>query len=120
MTTSDIINAVSVIVCAGVLMTPIIIMAILATRARLKEARQIRQNMASGVYAKWDKTQVNRLRTMTLVQMFLLLSFFIWIVTGFLETSKIFSTLRLVVLASIFITMFILGFTINRTIVKGK
>ena len=118
------VNIIASIFCTGLflvaLMSPVIIAAILGTRARLKEAKQIQQNLVSGVYSQWDKAKSNRLRMMILSQLVLLLSFFIWAITGFMKTSEIFSPLRLVVLAFIFILMFILGFAINRMLVKGK
>ena len=118
------VNIVASILCTGlflvVLMAPVIIAAILGTRARLKEAKQIRQNLTDGLYSSWDKDKTNRLRMMILSQMILLISFFVWAVTGFLNTTQIFSSLRLIVLAFIFVLMFILGFAINQMIVKGK
>jgi hypothetical protein len=118
-TINGMINIIGTVICIGVLMTPVIIAAILGTRARLREAKQIKQNITLGVYAKWDKTKNNRLRIMILSQTLLLFGLIIWIVTGFLEPSEIFSVFRLFIFAFIFITMFILGFAINKFIVKG-
>lgn len=66
------------------------------------------------------KAKTNRLRMMILSQMILLLSFFVWIGLGLLDISRMFSPFRLVILALIFTVMFILGFAINRMVIKGE
>jgi hypothetical protein len=90
------------------------------TQARLKEAKQIQQNLSNGVYEPWDKTKTNRFRMMILSQMILLLSIFLWFGSGLLDSSKMFSPFRLVILALIFVIMFILGFAINRMTINDK
>jgi hypothetical protein len=119
-TINGVVSVIGTIICISILFTPVLIAAILGTRARLREAKRIQQNLANGVYNKWDKAKSNRLKIMIVSQMILLLSFFVWIATGLLDTSNILSSFRLVILVLIFIVMFILGFTINRTVVKGE
>mgnify|MGYP001558389260 FL=1 len=107
-TINGVASVIGTIICAGTLFTAVVLVAILGTRVKL------------GVYLKWGKAKSNKLRILILSQVVLLLSLFVWIGTGILDTSKIFSLFRLVILALIFILMFILGFTINRKIVKTE
>jgi hypothetical protein len=109
------------IICVTILMTPVIIIAILGTRSKIKFAEQIQQNRANGAYRDWDKPPIStRLRTMMSLQLFLLLGLVIWLVTGLIEPVSIFSQPRLIILTIIFILIFTIGIVLQRMVAKGK
>lgn len=118
-TINELVNELGPIICAGILVTIVIVVAILGIKARLKGARQIRRYLAEGVHEKWDKAKTNRLRMIALSQMTLLFGLFVWVITAFTNTSEMFSPFRLIVLAFIYTLLFILGFAFNRILV-GK